>query len=810
MSNTHRCCNPGFRSSRLSQAIKGILLASALTASVAAHGDESTRRNSYHISGGSLGQALSQFARDAGILFTGESKLTDGKISKGLEGEYTVEEGFRKLLAGSGLTYSITNDNAVAIKVAEFGSDAASTLPAVRVEGKAGYDASDPYNPDYSLPNASTATKTDTPIMETPYSVKTVPKQVMEDQQVIRIEKALQNVAGVVQEASSGSMRDSFTIRGFSTGNDILNYRNGVPFPEGIEGFSTKRDVANLERIEVLKGPGSLLFGRAEPGGIINVVTKQPLETPYYSLQQQFGSFDFYRTALDATGPVNKNNDLLYRVNLAYENADSFSDLINRDRVFVAPVIKWDISPRTQVTLELEYQHFDEAFGATIPPIGSRPASVPRNSNFAEPDFNSIKGDRVLAGFNWSHNFNDQWKLSQNFFYNSIDSKQNNSVIQTRADIDGTVARDFIKVNGESESYFTSVNLTGKINTSALKHTLLFGGDYFRGDDKDIQPVDFRRDTGFNVFNPIKGTSFNNLASLFSFTRNQTRSWYGLYFQDQIELPYNFFVLGGVRYDQADSQDNISNSETGNEDRVSPRGGLLWRPIPELSLYYSYTENFGAANGVGLNGQTLPPQTAQQWEVGAKTEMLDGRFNASIAYFDLTKQNIADQFNTFFQRAIGEAESRGVELDVAGELLPGWRVIGGYSYLDFAKITRDVGFDGGIGNEGNLLPNTARHSGSLFTTYEFKDGGLNGLKLGGGAVSVSQRQGNSANTYQIPGHTLVNLLASYSTKIGMSKLTLQLNIDNLLDKTYFAGSSGGNSSFFGAPRTFLGSVRIEY
>ncbi len=292
MSVTSRTSRSGLQPSRLHQAIQRILLASALTVSATAHAQTGTdtagNRHSYHINGSSLGQALRQFASNSGLLYSAEAKLTDGKTTAGLDGEYTVEEGFKKLLAGSGLTYTITDDNSVVIKVMESGSDATSTLPAVKVLGKAVYDSTDPYNEDYRFPNSSTATKTDTPIMETPFSVKAVTQQVMEDQQVTRVDKAVENVAGVIRSGANGLQRDTFTIRGFDTGGAGNTYRNGVIFSQTLSQVSAQREVANLERVEVLKGPASLLFGRAEPGGVINYATKQPLATPFYSLQQSY------------------------------------------------------------------------------------------------------------------------------------------------------------------------------------------------------------------------------------------------------------------------------------------------------------------------------------------------------------------------------------------------------------------------------------------------------------------------------------------------------------------------------------------
>jgi iron complex outermembrane receptor protein len=294
------------------------------------------------------------------------------------------------------------------------------------------------------------------------------------------------------------------------------------------------------------------------------------------------------------------------------------------------------------------------------------------------------------------------------------------------------------------------------------------------------------------------------------YLRDAGLSWYGLYYQDQVELPFNLFALGGVRYDSSQDTDNLA-STTSNNHRVNPRGGLLWRPIKELSFYGSYTENFGANNGFDGNGQSLLPQTAQQWEIGTKTELWDGRFSATVAYYDLKKQNMAvtDPNNFRFRRAIGAAESRGVELDVAGEILKGWKLIGGYSYMPFAQITKDVDFNGGSGNTGNRLPIAPRNSGSLWNTYEFQSSELRGVKLGAGVVAAGQRQGSPANNYQLPGYATANLLASYTRNVGKTKVTTQLNVDNLLNKIYYTSNTGNEISPL-ASRTFMGSIRVEF
>jgi len=761
-------------------------------------------QHSFNIPSQPLYSALNALAEQAKVQFIFTEEMVKGLSSPGVSGQLSTQEALKKVLEGSGLIYRVNNGNTITLEKKPVDSSSVpDALPAVKVLGQA-VDLTDPYNEDYRHPNSSTATKTDTPIMETPFSVKAIPQQVMEDQQIIRVEKAVENISGVIRSGANALQRDTFTIRGFDTGGSGNTYRNGVIFSQDLSQLSTQREVANLERVEVLKGPASLLYGRAEPGGVINYVTKQPLATPYYSLQQQFGSYDLYRTSADATGALNDEKNLLYRVNLAYENGKTYRDFTNNERTFFAPVLKWEISPQTRATFELEYQNWDMNLPSSLPRVGGKLYPFKASTNFSGPNSSYNAGDRVLGGVNWSHDFNSDWTISQSFQVNSIDRKYALSYTDN-ADIAGNSAwRALFPGIDNAKTYFTNLNLTGKFKTGALKHTSLFGFDYFKLDNKltehtlNYQPV-------FNVFSPdYSGNFIPDTSQWGTFKRNSSIDWYGLYYQDQVELPYNLFALGGVRYDASEDVDHLSTS-VANKDKVSPRGGLLWRPIPELSLYGSYTENFGANNGFDGQGKSLAPQTAQQWEIGTKTELWDGRFSATIAYYDLKKQNIAVTRDFFSFTTIGAAETRGIEFDVTGELLPGWKVIGGYSYMPFHKILQDA--EGG--NAGNSLPLAPTNSGSLWNTFEFKSGELQGLKFGAGVLAASQRQGNPKNNYQLPGYATVNLLASYSKNIGKTKLTTQFNVDNLLDKTYYTSNGYSEISPL-ATRTFMGSVRIEY
>jgi iron complex outermembrane receptor protein len=670
--------------------------------------------------------------------------------SSAVHGRYTPQQALQQLLTGSGLRYRLTGANTVTLENAPQSQTDMPVLKAMTVVGEAVKDVDDPDNGDYQISNAVTATKTDTPIMETPYAVQVVPKQVLRDQQVVRVEDAVKNVAGARTQPTNGQMVDTFILRGFAT--DTL-YRNGFPLPSS----PTRLETANLERIEVLKGPGSLLYGRTEPGGIVNLVTKKPQAIPYHSLQQQFGSYDFYRTTIDSTGAITDDEDLLYRVNLAYENADSFRDFQKTDRVFVAPSLTWDISDQTQANIDIEYQHFDDTGDSGIPPIGNRPAPVPINREIGEYVNNSNVGDRVYTGFNWSHAFNDDWKFTQRFGAEFWDYRQLYLFFFTPATATGDLnSRRFNNADrSQKQEYYTTLNLTGKFNTGVLEHTLLTGFDYFVV-DKQIDGNCCTPAPAFNIFHPTYLTTAPVFDPANNYPFETSEDWYGLYIQDQVKLPYNVFANFGLRYDNATSEKDVETTD----DHVSPRGGLLWKPMEWLSVYGSYSENFGLSNSLFIfpGQKALPPQTAQQWELGTKTEFMDGRWSATFAYFDLTKQNlvVSDYSCTPFpcQNPVGEMETQGYELEVAGEILPGWNIIGAYTHMAYANINKD-GLDGVSGNTGNRIFNTPRNFGSLWNTYDFQSAELHGLKVGGGVslrpvkVRVGMRTTSNCQVMQL-------------------------------------------------------------
>ncbi|NOS74891.1 MAG: TonB-dependent receptor, partial [Methyloglobulus sp.] len=779
-----------------------------------------------------------------------------------MNGSYAPQQALSTLLKGSGISYRYVdkniitlerqakgkNDNGALLPVAQVtanadnntGSD--TTLPKVTVEADAEYDPdyyADPYNKDYVLPNATAGTKTDTPIMETPLNVQVISKQVLKDQQVINLGQALKNVSGVTAGSfgnrsfgNTGAPIQNITLRGFAS---ETFFRNGFRLQEG----SASREMANVESVEVLKGPAAILYGLVEPGGMVNVTTKQPLVTPYYALTQQFGSYDLYRTTIDTTGPLTKNKDLLYRMNFSYENSGSFRDFVFNDSLFLAPILKWNISPKTQATLEMEYQH--KKFGADlgyVPIINNRILNIPISRNYGEPS--PGEQDTIFVGLNWSHQFNDDWAIKHRFSINKVDSDvplasypafqlgdplelANFQSFFPNVSFDNpnrVYRRTYFNQKANTDTYSTNLDLTGHFETFGLKHTLLIGGDYYRidqdsrsvNDDATINNWLFNggpEPSNIDLFNPVHPGRNPGIIDTTTSGRSITKTdQYGLYAQDQIKLPYNLHVMGGIRYQylhqtsaNQDSSGATTLQDPTTQDAVTPRVGILWQPQSWLSLYANYAESFGANAGRAFVSpgvtKSIDPSSATQYEGGIKTEFFGGRLRATLAYYDLTKTNVAssdprhlNDCNGPCSLAIGEIRSRGPELDIYGEILPGWNMIATWSNTD-VQITKTNSLNEpflGVISPGSRYWGVPRNTASLFTTYEFQQDLLKGFKIGGGVnIQDAQTACCTNPSYKIAGFTTVDLLAAYTIDIKDAKISAQLNVNNLLDNRYYTG-----------------------
>lgn len=650
----------------------------------------------------------------------------------------------------------------------------------------------------YQVDDATTATRTDTPLRDIPQSIQVVPQQVLEDQQVIRLDEAVRNVSGVAIGETFAGTSNGFTIRGFGPASIFRNgfeVNRDLLFPGGLS------ETANIERVEVLKGPASVLYGNLQPGGIINQVTKQPLEEPFYSAELQVGSYEFYRPTIDFSGPLNPDGTLLYRLNAAYENSESFRDFSQSERFFIAPVLTWNIGDNTSLTIELEYLNDERPFDEGLVAIGTEVADIPLSRRLGEPDdFREVED--FNASYLLEHRFSEDWRLRNAFRLVLTDASAFRFVPRELDETTGDLEREARATDGISENYALQTDLVGRFTTGSIEHQVLFGVELTRL--YQAETVERRRPAeSINIFNPDYGADRGELE----LTNDQEikQDTLGIYLQDQISLADNLKLLVGGQFNIVDQEtiDNLEDITSPQQDEAfTPRVGLVYQPIEPISLYASFSQSFEANSGFTADNSPLEPERGTQYEVGIKADLFGGRLSSTLAFFDITRKNVAttDLNEPDFLTAVGEQKSQGIELDIVGEITPGWNIIASYAYID-AEITEDNDFP-----VGSRLQNVPENSASLWTTYEIQSGGLQGLGFGIGLFYVGEREGDLFESVELPSYLRTDAAIYYRR----NNWKAAVNIKNLFDVRYFESATERLRINPGEPLTVIGSISVEF
>ncbi|MEH2119404.1 MAG: TonB-dependent siderophore receptor [Nostoc sp.] len=658
----------------------------------------------------------------------------------------------------------------------------------------------------YRVPNASAGTRTDTPLRDIPQSIQVIPQEVLRDQQVTSTAEALKNITGLTLSgaggANTGTVDVQFKTRGFD-GNAI---RNGLP-----TGYAANSiEVSNIERIELLKGPASVLFGQGSPGGTLNIITKQPLRDPFYAIEATLGNNNLYRGAVDLSGPLNNSKTVLYRLNTSYLDREATTDFFNNRVFFIAPVLRWDISEKTNLTLEADYtdQKTENglrglpAEGTVLPNPNGK---IPLNRYIGEPDYNQ-EGKTGRVGYRLEHQFSENWSFrnafNATFFRFDFDKLALSDYLE---DDKRTLARYGVR---DYKEYYNAYNLTadliGKFSTGSIRHQLLFGVDLSRTDTIESTGV-YTTAPSIDLFNPVYGQPFGDITDRYK--SSGSTDTLGFYVQDQVNLTNNLKLLLGGRFDTSSStsRDELANTESSDSsDAFTPRFGIVYQPIEPISLYASYSRSFTPPQSKqDFYGNLFEPERGTQYEVGIKAD-ISSKLSATLAFYDLTKSNILtpdpDPAHANFNIQIGGQRSRGIELNLSGEILPGWKFYGGYAYTD-AQITNDNTYP-----VGNRLNNTPENSFNLWTTYEIQKGSLQGLGFGVGFFFVSDRQGDLENTFKLPSYFTTDAAIFYKR----GQLRTQLNFKNLFDVDYFDTALSNLRVFPGEPFTVQGTISWEF
>ena len=675
----------------------------------------------------------------------------------------------------------------------------------IRARRSARYDAS----------RASAATKTNVLVMQLPQSVQVVPGRLLEDQQVRDMSQALENVSGL-QRAGAGrrGLIDRFVVRGFPLDSQRNFYRDGLPFV-----FAAPPPPEAVDRVEFVKGPASVLYGQAEPGGVVNLVLKRPTQTSFVRGRIQAGSFRRYQGHIDAGGPL--TGTFGYRANASYLSAGSFRDFQHTGRHVLTTTFTYRPSAWCDLDLSAGYQgRRQRADSGLIAGLG-----LPRSRSLNEPWTEIALGAGDAA-------YRARFQLSDGFTLRHTASWQRQETDELRADPlavqsavpllgieSGDLARAMRDRNTQRLTHYADLNLLGRFETGPAAHRLLLGSDLFRSvyGFTEMRPIIEPSDR-FNVYRPQysplppPGTG----SSVLDLSR-ATLLQAGAYIQDQLTFDDWVHVLTGLRVDRFKDRLDKSRLDTNattvlNQARTgaTARAGVIVNPVEFQAFFLSYAQGF-RPNIDPFFDSPLPPERSAQWEFGGKLEL--GSLLMTLTGFELTKTNVAI-INPVSQvlNLAGERRARGLEIDLVGDLLPGWSLLVSYAQLaaHIAKgDPRPLGTPG-VGTvdfTGNVPPASPRSSGRVWTTYRIERGLMGGLRLGLGALGRSAVQADIFNRARHSGFVRLDAMLGWSQRFGSYELDAQLNLENVTDQAYFSGYAA-NFVKPGAPRTVLVQVSL--
>ncbi|MAL97944.1 TonB-dependent siderophore receptor [Hydrocarboniclastica marina] len=648
-----------------------------------------------------------------------------------------------------------------------------------------------------------TALKVETPLAETPRPASVVQREELEERNVQSLDETFRYRAGVLSgHYGADNNTDWFKVRGF----DQSTYQDGLRiYREGY--YQWLPEPFGLEQVELLKGPASILYGEAPPGGVINAISKRPTDEAQGRIEVQAGNRDHRQLGVDTSGPVTAEGDVRYRLIGLYKERDGMLDHTDNERYYLAPSLEVDLTDATTLTILASLQKDDgvpvNPFKYAYGTLDETPfGKVDRSTNLSEPSYDKDERTQSALGYELEHRLNDTWTVNQNLRYSHLDLELRSTyafafpaIASGRVTPRGLVYRD-----GSIESWTVDNQLVGKWFGERFENTLLVGLDYqnqkLEGKELDLylgnaieyfEPID--------MFDPVYGNFTRPPESLLT-GRDIDKQQTGFYIQDQFRFDGRWIALAGVRYDSAET-DNVSQAlgttERSDDEEFSFSGGLMYLADNGISPYLSYTESFDPMGRTDGDGALYDPVRGEQWELGAKYTPpgLDGYVSAAV--FDLTESNpLVTEGATQTQQA--ERDSQGFELEGIVYVTPQLQLTAAYTYLD-SRVTKD-------GQSGDsraaLIP---RHAASAWADYSL-GGMFDGVMLGGGVRYVGESVGGNDGEYDVPSHTLVDLMARYQLTRNWQA---QLNVQNAADREYVA-SCDSTWCYYGDERTVLGSV----
>ena len=654
----------------------------------------------------------------------------------------------------------------------------------------------------------------DIPQKQMPQSIETLDNAVLDQKGITQLQDALDFSASISRKNNSGALWDSFSIRGLS-GNENMPSGYLINGFSGGRGFSGPRDVSNIEYIEVLKGPGSALYGRSEPGGTVNIVTKKPQFEQQGELKLSLGSDNFNRVEGDYTNGINDNT--AFRINGAWQDSDSYRDEVYTHKKVVTPSIYHQINASTSITYEFEYVDLAQLFDRGVVVLNDNFNTVPSSRYLGNPNDGDTqvysRGHQVTL----NHDINNEWSLvvGANYRSSTLTGFSSDAELapsrQSLFDDGRTLTRQQRYRDYDVDDTSLKFELSGHFDTAGITHHLLIGADAYKYDlrtglyryrgGNGTYTVDIYQ-PNYNVARPEVGLLYEN---------NEQQDAYGIYVQDQMDLTDKIKLLVGLRFDSVDQ--DILETKSGvlsssSQSQVSPRVGLVYELNNAVTLYSSYSEGFLPLSGTDANGDPFGFEYSDSFEVGAKFSYQG--ITGTLALFDATKSNmlVADPVNVGFSAPIGKANSKGVELDLSTYITDDTKFNLSYAYIDASTANDIINADWGVPiKKGSPLVNVPKNNLNLTLNHQTVVLGKE-LELGASYQYTSERLGDAADlTFNLPSYQLVGIFG----QVNLTERTkLNISVNNIFDEEYAQSSYNALWVYPGAPTQFKMSLAYQF
>lgn len=777
-------------------------------ASPALHAAEQSQL-AYDLPSAPLATTLNQIASQAGIALAIDPALVSGRTAAPVKGQYDALGALQAALRGSGLQLQQSSVGSYSLVATPEGSLA---LPETSINAAGAYESAWGASTGYVATRTAAGTKTDTPIVETARSLSVITRQQLDDRQVLNLNDALRYTAGVQSSGyGSDSRADWLRVRGF----DPTQFLDGLALPKG-SFANPKVEPWNLERITVLRGPASSVYGQTPPGGMLDMVSRRPQAESAHQIEVQAGSNEHKQINFDSTGKIDDEGRFLYRISGVVRDSNSPIDHIPDKRYNIAPSLTWNVDEDTKLTFISQYTRDDTGItGQFLPLQGTKLPSaagkISHHKNLGEPDWDFYDRTYYALGYAFEHRLNDTWQFRQNLRYtkNDLSFQAVNVGTFNTVDADGNVNRESGIINEDISQFAVDNNFQADFDTGAVSHTLLLGLDHQRANTNyqwlyglGVPPI--------NVNRPVYGADMSGVSYITLQDFNQKTQQTGVYVQDQMSLDNWRLTLGGREdWVHTGTRFNVNNATSTQRDKAfSGNVGLSYVFDNGVTPYISYTESFQPTMGADARAaQSFAPTEGRQYEVGVKYQPVGSQTLLTAAVYDLTQQNVRVTEGSI-TRQVGELQVRGLELEASTQLTDNFKAIASYTYTD-TEITKGLATD--VGNRMALIP---RNQATLWADYTWHNGPLDGFGVGGGVRYVGDTYGNTANTSvaHVSSYTVYDASAHYDLgrlDNSMKGLSVAVEAKNLFNKDYLANCDGF-WCYYGDERNVVASVNYKF